>query len=155
MCAMYYHQKSAVLWCIVPPPNPLLFTTHCIYVTFSVLHFCVWSAFALVHHSLHHTTRYTTPPSGVLPVIACIADGVSAARRADPSLRVAGGGWGILWTTTKRWPLASWNPPSSGWTRPTSPERGYYPLGAVKGSSAVLSPFVSVLRAGRACLDDL
>jgi GNAT superfamily N-acetyltransferase len=41
--------------------------------------------------------------------LACLPHG-----RADLSLRVAGGGWVIPWTTTKRWPLASWNPPSSG-----------------------------------------
>jgi hypothetical protein len=146
---LYCSQKSAVLWCIVPPPNPLLFPTHCIYVTFSVLHFCVWSVslstpLVTPHHSLHHS------PEWCIARNACIADGVFALGRADLSR-----GWLVVaglfsWTTTKRWPLASWNPPSSGGTRPTSLERGYYPRGVVKGSSAVLLPFVSVLRAGRA-----
>jgi hypothetical protein len=105
--------------------------------------------FRLVHHSLHHTTRYTTPASGVLPVLRVLQ---LACLPHDEPIFPDNGWWWLGHSLDNNQAVAfGILEPSKQWrTRPTSPERGYYLLGVVKGSSAVLLPFVSVLRAGRA-----
>ena len=59
--------------------------------------------FRLVHHSLHHTTRYTTPKSGVLPVLRVLQ---MACLPLDEPIFPENGWWWVGYSLVNDQPVA-------------------------------------------------